>query len=225
MDLASKKPTCIRCCSIAVEKMVNEVRKASRQSGGSSEQPLSIVEITWKLDPSARSSVEPRVTVLRVGSLELDLIDRTAKRGTRPIDLLPREFQLLKYMMQRSDQLLTRANIIKDVWHYNFVPETNVMNVHMGRLRRKVDGSNDAPMIRNVRGKGLVLSANPLLAKNLPGPRRFDQNAGSNKFVLQQILTTSNVPRSGFDATSPHKVDTMKDAGVARRGFQVRSNG
>ena len=167
--------------SIAVEKMVNEVREASRQSGGSSEPPLSIVEIIWKLDPSARSSVEPRLTVLRVGSLELDLIDRTAKRGTRPIDLLPREFQLLEYMMQRSDQLLTRA-IIKDVWHYNFVAEANVVNVHMGRLRRKVDGSNDAPMICNVRGKGFVLSATPSLAKNLPGLRRFDQN--SNNFVL-----------------------------------------
>ncbi len=163
--------------------------------------------------------------MLRVGSMELDLIDRTAKPGTRPIDLRPREFKLLKYMMQRSDQLLTRANLIKDVWHYKFIPETNVIDVHMGRLRRKVDGSNDAPMIRNVRGKGFVLSATPSLAKNLPGLRRFDQNAGSNKFGLEQILTTSNVPRSGFDATSPHMVDTMKNVGVARRGFQVRSNG
>src|SRR6476660_9209665 len=153
--------------SIAVEKMVNEVRKASRQRGGSSEPPLSIVEIIWRLDSSARSSVEPRVTVLRVGSLELDLIDRTAKRGTRPIDLLPREFQLLKYMMQRSDQLLTRANLIKDVWHLKFVPETNRVDVPMGRLRPKVDGPNEAPMIRNVRAEGVVLSANPSLARNL----------------------------------------------------------
>jgi DNA-binding winged helix-turn-helix (wHTH) protein len=204
------------------KSMTSNIRREVDSLG---KRPLSIVIIVPRMEPCVRSLVEPRETVLRVGSLELDLIDRTARRGCRPIDLRPREFQLLKYMMQRSDQLLTRANIIKDVWHYNFVPETNVMNVHMGRLRRKVDGSNDAPMIRNVRGKGLVLSANPLLAKNLPGPRRFDQNAGSNKFVLQQILTTSNVPRSGFDATSPHKVDTMKDAGVARRGFQVRSNG
>jgi DNA-binding response OmpR family regulator len=68
---------------------------------------------------------------------------------------------LLKYMMQRSDQLLTRANLIKDVWHYKFVPETNLVDVHMGRLRRKVDGSNDDPMIRNVRGEGYVLSATP----------------------------------------------------------------
>ena len=64
-------------------------------------------------------------------------------------------------MMQRSGQLLTRATLIKDVWHYKFVPETNLVNVHMGRLRRKVDASNDDQMIRNVRGEGYVLSAAP----------------------------------------------------------------
>jgi DNA-binding response OmpR family regulator len=63
--------------------------------------------------------------------------------------------------MQRSDQLLTRATLIKNVWHYKFVPETNLVNVHMGRLRRKVDTSNDDQMIRNVRGEGYVLSATP----------------------------------------------------------------
>jgi DNA-binding response OmpR family regulator len=98
-------------------------------------------------------------TLLRVGPLELDLIDRTAKRGDRPIDLRPREFRLLKYMMQRSDRLLTRATLLKDVWQYKFVPETNLVDVHMGRLRRKVDGSNEATMIRNVRGVGFILSA------------------------------------------------------------------
>jgi DNA-binding response OmpR family regulator len=104
---------------------------------------------------------QPRETVLHVGLLELDLIDRTAKRGERPIDLRPREFQLLKYMMQRSSQLLTRAILFKEVWHYKFVPETNLVDVHMGRLRRKVDGPSEAPMIRNVRGAGFVLSAPP----------------------------------------------------------------
>jgi DNA-binding response OmpR family regulator len=104
----------------------------------------------------------PNETVLRVGPLALDLIDRTAKRGDRQIDLRPREFQLLKYMMERSDTLLTREMLFKDVWHYKFVPETNLVDVHMGRLRRKVDGSNEAPMIRNVRGAGFVLSATPV---------------------------------------------------------------
>ncbi len=145
--------------SNAVEKIVNQALGASRQNPGLSKQLLSIVKIISRMDSSVRSSVEPRLTVLRVGSLELDLIDRTAKRGNRQIDLLPREFKLLKYMMQRSDQLLTRAALIKGVWHYKFVPETNLLDVHMGRLRRKVDGSNEVPMIRNIRGEGFVLSA------------------------------------------------------------------
>jgi len=116
--------------------------------------------------------------------LELDLIDRTARRSNRPIDLLPREFQLLKYMMQRSDQVLTHANLIKDVWNYKFVPETNRVNVHMGRLRSKVDGPNEAPMIRNVRGEGFVLSATPALPNNLPGLRGCKQK--------ELTLTNSN---------------------------------
>jgi len=137
--------------------------------------PLSIVVIISRLDSCVRSPIEPRETVLRVGSLELDLIDRTARRGSRPIDLRPREFQLLKYMMQRSDQVLTRADLLRDVWHYKFVPETNVVDVHMGRLRCKVDGSNEVPMIRNLRGEGFLLSATPALANNLPGLRGLKQ--------------------------------------------------
>jgi DNA-binding winged helix-turn-helix (wHTH) protein len=65
-------------------------------------------------------------------------------------------------MMQRSGKLLTRATLLKDVWNYKFVPETNLVDVHMGRLRRKVDGPNEAPMIRNVRGVGFILGAAPL---------------------------------------------------------------
>ncbi len=163
--------------SNAVEKMVNQALGASRQNSGLSKQPLSTVEIISRMESSFRPPVESRETVLRVGSLELDLIDRTAKRGNRQIDLRPREFQLLKYMMQRSDQLLTRAALIKDVWHYKFVPETNRIDVHMGRLRRKVDGSNDDPMIRNVRGEGFILSATPALSKTLLGLRRLKQRA------------------------------------------------
>jgi DNA-binding response OmpR family regulator len=147
--------------SNAIEEMIDRVLEASRQNRGLSKQPLSIVEIVSRMESSVRSPVEPRETVLRVGSLELDLIDRTAKRRNRSIDLRPREFQLLRYMMQRSDQLLTRATLIRDVWHYKFAPETNLVDVHMGKLRRKVDASNDDRMIRNVRGEGFVLSATP----------------------------------------------------------------
>jgi DNA-binding response OmpR family regulator len=142
--------------SKAVSKIVNRVLQASRRNSGLSEQPLSISEIISRID----SSVEPPEMVLRVGPLGLDLIGRSAKRGSRPIDLRPREFQLLRYMMQRSDQLLTRAVLLKEVWHYKFVPETNAVDVCIGKLRRKVDGPNEAPMIRTVRGAGFVLSAN-----------------------------------------------------------------
>ena len=71
--------------------------------------------------------------------------------------LLPHEFRLLEYMMQRSDQLLTRAMLLEEVWNYKFVPATNLVDVHMGRLRHKVDGPNEAPMIHNVRGAGFIL--------------------------------------------------------------------
>jgi DNA-binding response OmpR family regulator len=97
--------------------------------------------------------------LLRVGSLELDLTNRTTRRGDRSFELLPREFRLLEYMMRRHDQILTRAMLLQEVWHYKFVPETNLVDVHLGRLRRKVDGPNEAPMIRNIRGKGFILNA------------------------------------------------------------------
>lgn len=98
-----------------------------------------------------------RETILRVGLVELDLIERTAKRGDRSIDLRPREFRLLKYMMRREGRILTREMLLREVWNYKFVPETNVVDVHMGRLRRKIDGPYQPPMIRNVRGKGFIL--------------------------------------------------------------------
>jgi DNA-binding response OmpR family regulator len=133
-----------------------------------------MAELISNADPLAQPPAPSNETVLRVGPLELDLLDRSAKRGDRKIDLRPREFQLLKYMMQRSDSLLTRATLFKEVWCYRFIPETNLVDVHMGRLRRKVDGPNESPLIRNVRGAGFVLGANPgsLSAPSKPAQRR-----------------------------------------------------
>jgi DNA-binding response OmpR family regulator len=148
--------------SHALERVVDRLQGLPLRNGSLSKQPLAIVELSSGGQPSTRPPALPNETVLRVGPLALDLLDRTAKRGDRQIDLRPREFQLLKYMMQRSDKWLTRAMLLKDVWHYRFVPETNLVDVHMGRLRRKVDGPSEAPMIRNVRSVGFVLSAIPL---------------------------------------------------------------
>jgi DNA-binding winged helix-turn-helix (wHTH) protein len=163
-DFVSKDADINSLLSSTFEKMVDRMRGSSPRSDESSksEQPLAVVELISSREPLAALPAPPNETILRVGPLELDLLDRTAKRGDRQINLRPREFQLLKYMMQLSDKLLTRAILFKEVWHYKFVPETNLVDVHMGRLRRKVDGSNEAPMIRSVRGVGFVLSATPL---------------------------------------------------------------
>ena len=155
--------------SSTLEKMVDRMRGSSLRSDDPSKQPLAIVESSG--EPLVQLPAPPNETVLRVGPLELDLLDRTAKRGDRQIDLRPREFQLLKYMMQRSDTLLARATLLKEVWRYRFVPETNLVDVHMGRLRRKVDGSNESPLIRNVRGVGFVLSATPCSLSSKPAQR------------------------------------------------------
>jgi two-component system OmpR family response regulator len=124
-------------------------------------KPFAIVELVARVEALLRRPVESRETKLAVGSLELDLIERTARRGDREIDLLPREFRLLEYMMQRSDQLLTRAMLLEEVWKYKFVPATNLVDVHMGRLRHKVDGPGEATMIHNVRGAGFILRTGP----------------------------------------------------------------
>jgi DNA-binding winged helix-turn-helix (wHTH) protein len=161
-DFESKDADIHSLLSSTLEKMVDRMRGSSLPNDGPSQRP-SAVELISGEEPSAGLPAQPNETVLRVGPLQLDLLDRTASRGDRTIDLRPREFQLLKYMMQRNDELLTRAILFKDVWHYKFVPDTNLVDVHMGRLRRKIDGPNEAPMIRNIRGAGFVLSAVPVL--------------------------------------------------------------
>ena len=121
-------------------------------------KPFALVELVARIEALLRRPTESRTTKLHVAPLELDLIERTARRGERRLDLLAREFRLLEYMMRRSDQLLTRAMLLEEVWHYKFVPATtNLIDVHMGRLRHKVDGPGETQLIHNVRGSGFVL--------------------------------------------------------------------
>ncbi len=101
--------------------------------------------------------LETRATVLRVGTLTLDLIDRTAMRGDREIELLPREFKLLEYFMRRPEQLVTREMLLRDVWKYRFLPQSNVVDVHIGKVRRKLDLPGEPQLLANVRGAGFVL--------------------------------------------------------------------
>jgi two-component system OmpR family response regulator len=122
-------------------------------------KPFALLELVARVEALLRRPAESQDTTLRVGVLELDLLSRTAKRGDRPIDLLPREFRLLEYMVRRKGQLLTRAMLFEEVWKYKFVPQSNLVDVHMGRLRRKVDGPDEQPMIQSIRGEGFVLRA------------------------------------------------------------------
>jgi DNA-binding response OmpR family regulator len=115
------------------------------------------VDLSALIEALARRAVDTPETKLHVGPLELDLIERTAKRGDRSIDLLPREFRLLEYMMRHKGRILTREMLLREVWKYRFVPKSNLVDVHMGRLRRKIDGPHESPMINTVHRKGFVL--------------------------------------------------------------------
>jgi two-component system, OmpR family, response regulator len=96
-------------------------------------------------------------TLLRVGDLQLDLIARTAQRNAATLELLPIEFRLLEYLMRNAGQVLTRTMIFETVWGYHFDPGTNVIDVHIGRLRRKVDTNGARPLIHTVRGCGYTI--------------------------------------------------------------------
>lgn len=131
------------------------------QAGGDDylTKPFSLGELGARIEALLRRPALAPETVLRLGPLELDLLDKAARRGARPLDLLPREFKLLVYLVRRAGQVVTPAMLFRDVWNYNFMPRSNVLHVHMGRLRRKLDARDEAPMIANVRGTGYMIDA------------------------------------------------------------------
>ncbi|MHA6204756.1 response regulator transcription factor [Dyella soli] len=96
---------------------------------------------------------------LRVADLELDLVSHVAYRHGQPLTLLPTEYRLLEFLMRNSGQVLTRTMIFETVWGFHFDPGTNVIDVHIGRLRRKIDGAGQVPLIHTVRGTGYMLVA------------------------------------------------------------------
>ena len=120
-------------------------------------KPFAMAELVARVEALLRRPREARETVLRGGPLEMDLILRTARRGNRSLELLPREFRLLEYMLRRPNQVLTRDMLLEDVWHYRFIPQTNLVDVHIGKLRRKVDPPGEEPLIQSIRGVGFTL--------------------------------------------------------------------
>jgi two-component system, OmpR family, response regulator len=120
-------------------------------------KPFALSELAARVEALLRRPTDNRETKLRVGPLELDLIDRVARRKTREIELLPREFKLLEYMMRRPSRVVTRDMLLERVWNYTNPPQTNLVDVHIGKLRRKVDADGEMPLLYNVRGIGFIL--------------------------------------------------------------------
>jgi two-component system OmpR family response regulator len=122
-------------------------------------KPFAMAELVARVEALIRRVDDARPTRLRSGGLEMDLIEKTVRRGEVVIELLPREFKLLEYFMRRPRQAVTRAMLLTDVWRYNFTPQTNVVDVHIGHLRRKIDPAGRATLIKNIRGAGFMFDA------------------------------------------------------------------
>ena len=123
-------------------------------------KPFAFAELLARIEALARrSTTVAKETLLRVGDLELDLVARTANRGGKGIALLPREFQVLEYLVRNAGQVVPRAMLLQHVWNLNFDPTTNIIDVYVGRVRRKVDNDHSYPLIHTVRGVGFCVRA------------------------------------------------------------------
>lgn len=124
-------------------------------------KPFAYAELSARLDSllrrGASGGAEP--TRLNVDDLEMDLLKRTVARAGKPIELLPREFRLLEYLMRQAGRVVTRTMLLEAVWDYHFDPQTNVIDVHISRLRQKIDLGHPAPLLHTVRGAGYRLGA------------------------------------------------------------------
>jgi len=123
-------------------------------------KPYALAELVARVEALSRRRETGGVqTVLKVGDLEMNLIARTVHREGQEIDLQPREFQLLEFLMRHAGQSVTRTMLLEKVWEYHFDPQTNVIDVHISRLRSKIDKGFDRAMLQTVRGAGYRLEA------------------------------------------------------------------
>ena len=123
-------------------------------------KPFASREMLARVDALARrSATVVKETILRVGDLEIDLLTRVVRRRGREIELLPREFQLLEYLVRNVGQVVSRTMLLQHVWDLHFDPSTNVIDVYVGRVRRKIDSGQAYPLIHTVRGVGFCLRA------------------------------------------------------------------
>ncbi|WP_416425487.1 response regulator transcription factor [Pseudomonas sp. App30] len=126
-------------------------------------KPFEFIELTARLDALLRRGGAPvaneQTNRLQVGELTIDLLRRSVHRGQREVDLLPREYALLEHLARHAGEVVTRTMLFEAVWNYSYDERTNVIEVHIGRLRRKIDADGEAPMLQTIRGAGYVLRA------------------------------------------------------------------
>ncbi len=122
-------------------------------------KPFDIRELTARVEALLRRGGDVRMTRLQVGDIEMDLVERTVRCEGKLVDLLPREFKLLEYFMRRPGQVVTRAMLLEDVWNFKFLAQTNVVDVQIGNLRRKLDPTGVRRFIVNIRAVGFKLNA------------------------------------------------------------------
>jgi two-component system OmpR family response regulator len=131
------------------------------QSGGDDYlvKPFAFGELLARLDALVRRAQGGNaVTTLKVGDLMMDLLSRKVTRGGRGVTLQPREFKLLEYLMRHADQVVTRTMLLESVWDYHFDPQTNVVDVHVSKLRQKIDAGAERPLLRTIRSAGYMLT-------------------------------------------------------------------
>lgn len=138
-----------------------EDRVLGLKSGGDDYlvKPFALAELLARVEIIGRrnAAVNDQTSKLNAGKLELDLITRLVSREGQQIELQAREFKLLEYMLRHKNQVITRAMLLENVWDYHFDPQTNVIDVHISRLRNKVDKDFETQIIRTVRGSGYII--------------------------------------------------------------------
>jgi two-component system OmpR family response regulator len=121
-------------------------------------KPYAFSELVARVEALGRRRGSPEVeTVLKVGDLELDRLAHRVQRGGTAIPVQPREFRLLEYLMRHAGQVVTRTMLLENVWDYHFDPQTNVIDVHMSRLRSKIDKGFTSPLLHTIRGAGYMI--------------------------------------------------------------------
>lgn len=136
-------------------------RVAGLKAGGDDYlvKPYAFSELIARVEALGRRRGPQNIqTTFSVGDLEMDVLTRTVRRASKKIDLQPREFRLLEYLIRHSGQVVTRTMLLENVWEYHFDPQTNVIDVHISRLRSKIDKDFEKPLLKTVRGAGYTLT-------------------------------------------------------------------